>query len=79
MDWDAVLESLPINKQPDTITALDYARERFFDRGDNDVFYEGETLCNAIDVGFGLVKICILFNHEWIDIPDYTELQVKWD
>jgi hypothetical protein len=80
MDWDTILDNLPINTKPDTITALQYAREQFYDRGDNDCFYEGIELCNAIWWrDSDLVKICFVHDMEWIDVPDDAEIVVKWD
>ncbi len=78
MDWDTILENLPIMARPETVSALEYARNRMFDRGDLDGFYEGLELANAIDVGFGLVKICFLHDMEWIDIPDDFEIALQW-
>lgn len=77
MDWDAILSNLPIMTHPGKITAIEFVRDGYSDRADNDVFYGNLSVYSGIDVGYGLVDI--FTSDGSMQVPVDTELVVIWD
>lgn len=78
MNWDEILDNLPIMTRPTKITALQFVTEGYNDRGDNQVFLDGRiSVYSGIDVGYNTVDI--FTSDGSMQVPADTEFTVIWD